>query len=1379
MPDDLGGRVPHPITAEAWGLHISRELDNTRRAYLAKPAFLIADARRERQTRNDYAKRELLELLQNAADAAAEAGGHGRVLLEARQDGLLAANTGAPFRTGGVDSLMTANLSDKPNRATALIGAKGLGFRALLNWTQEPFILSGALSIGFTADHALSCVEALAAQSDPLARELRRERNARAPILAFPHWGPAARQAFLERRPSLLRRADELRAEGFDTVVVAPFNDPAAFTHARQDLGDFRPELLLFVRALDEIELRAPGRSAQRWRKTQQSEDRFALELTEGDTTSRQSWICRYAAGELPEKLQEEGSARRFELAIGLRTDAPTRPQGLHAYFPTSVRVPLPALFHASLELSSNRKLFTESKANGHVLEELAKFYPESLEALADAGELDDALAPLKPLGDFPDLLAGFEEALYEAAEGRRLVRTFGGERLRASEARIGPDRYWSFLPPRLYPQVAVCGDQETRATLVRLGAPELRNQEILTTLRKAKLGLEERARVVAGVAAELPAAQHDRRLLIDSDGRPMRPNNVSFPPSAGAVRPTLPRWASARFLDRDLWVHLSQIMGGGTRERIRQLQAFGVEEYSLEGVVRSLVRRAEQSVRREPRRATRVRRELLGALFRLYVAEADPPRFPQLTVYVQSRAGEWRAANQVHLSDGYGLTGSIIQELYRHAPHLQLAPPGELGLPAEDPQLTAFAGWLGVHAFPREVGFKGADFEHELILSVLPETFDVTDKASHRVTRAQLRWGYGARCAGRTVEDLPGILANAPSEAVVAWLARDPRLQAAGYAFSLSFEAVPDGKQSFRSYSGPLPDPVRARLRDHPWLQAAGGGPVAPGETMLDPGRLGGLFARPAAPRPEFAERLQLEPPLWTSGLLNAGVATSLAALGERAIYRLLMRLPERSLEPEVVRALYLQVLSLEDFDPSRAPQEAAQFKTSGRVLVRQGGRHVWVPPAQAAYADRDSLPLVARDPLALIELPTRRNANDVLERFGVEPLSRREVQISVVDAEVASVAIAEPIARRYDAALPFIAALRRAVSQDKPSLRRLERLRLQVCSRLTVAIRFPGQEAEGPVPDWSHLLLGDDLYIVVRDDSPPADLIALAGEALADGLADLFELQGEGQFAKLLQADTDSLRSVLVRRALQNLPGEEVDALLAGIEKEPAAFTVDPAVLKAANGPRPSPAPSPQPPPAPAPPPPNANAKSSVPQTLVITPLPAGRPAAVRTSKVTLKVVGATPSLGGGPADPSRSTDAEDWAECFERSSGRFPLKVAHLVGAEAFGCDVLSFQSAADRDRFRAEGELKLVARFIEVKSGQVALTDNELRRARLHRSRYFIYRVAFHEGGRETATLTSLSDPANRREALQTRLHVNLDRTTASETFLLSAAGASAV
>lgn len=64
-----------------------------------------------------------------------------------------------------------------------------------------------------------------------------------------------------------MRRSAELRSEGYDTVVAAPFDEPKAHGKALEQLAEFRPDFLLFVDALDEIILEADDGTFRRWTK--------------------------------------------------------------------------------------------------------------------------------------------------------------------------------------------------------------------------------------------------------------------------------------------------------------------------------------------------------------------------------------------------------------------------------------------------------------------------------------------------------------------------------------------------------------------------------------------------------------------------------------------------------------------------------------------------------------------------------------------------------------------------------------------------------------------------------------------------------------------------------------------------------------------------------------------------------------------------------------------------------------------------------------------------------------------------------------------------------------------------------------------------------
>ncbi|GAG73110.1 unnamed protein product, partial [marine sediment metagenome] len=124
-----------------------------------------------------------------------------------------------------------------------------------------------------------------------------------------------------------------------------------------------------------------------------------------------------------------------------------------------------------------------------------------------------------------------------------------------------------------------------------------------------------------------------------------------------------------------------------------------------------------------------------------------------------------------------------------------------------------------------------------------------------------------------------------------------------------------------------------------------------------------------------------------------------------------------------------------------------------------------------------------------------------------------------------------------------------------------------------------------------------------------------------------------------------------------------------------------------------------------------------------------------------------------------------AENLALEFEREEGRFPLKVSHLRGTQAYGCDLLSFKSEGDRKVFEVSPDISLVLKFIEVKGrvsekGSVTLKGNELRAAQIYRDKYYIYRVYEDDENRGSFELIELSDPlGSEKEAVKIIYEVN--------------------
>ncbi|MEV0843417.1 hypothetical protein AB0I55_28215 [Actinocatenispora sera] len=248
--------------------------DAIRAAWADSPTRFREDANAEEDLYlGGYADRLLVELAQNAADAAARAGVPGRLRLRlvSTVDGgiaLSAANTGEPLTAAGIDALTSLRASAK--RDGAGIGRFGVGFAAVLAISDEPQLRSARGGVRFSAADTAAAI----ADVPHLAAEAR-HRGGRVPVLrlAWP--------------------VDAAPPDGYATEVVLPLRDDAALAEVRTRLADLDPALLLGLPQLSTVDI--DGRVVAR------ATDGADVLLT--DDGREQRWRTATAAGSVPADL--------------------------------------------------------------------------------------------------------------------------------------------------------------------------------------------------------------------------------------------------------------------------------------------------------------------------------------------------------------------------------------------------------------------------------------------------------------------------------------------------------------------------------------------------------------------------------------------------------------------------------------------------------------------------------------------------------------------------------------------------------------------------------------------------------------------------------------------------------------------------------------------------------------------------------------------------------------------------------------------------------------------------------------------------------------------------------------------------------------------
>ncbi|WP_433701930.1 sacsin N-terminal ATP-binding-like domain-containing protein [Nocardiopsis sp. CA-288880] len=236
--------MAEPVTASAVDPYNTAEL---RRRVLAAWADAPARFREDANAEEDFAlggyrDRVVVELAQNAADAARRAGVPGRLRLALDGLRLTAENTGSPLTPEGVESLATLRASTKRGEQGAT-GRFGVGFSAVAALSDDVTVDSGGAAVRFSAEAARGAVAELLAGGGAhadLADEVGR-RSGHVPMLRLPF--PA--------RPA---------APGdYDTVVTLLLRDDQVRVRVRELLGRTGEALLLALPGLAEVRVDVDG----------------------------------------------------------------------------------------------------------------------------------------------------------------------------------------------------------------------------------------------------------------------------------------------------------------------------------------------------------------------------------------------------------------------------------------------------------------------------------------------------------------------------------------------------------------------------------------------------------------------------------------------------------------------------------------------------------------------------------------------------------------------------------------------------------------------------------------------------------------------------------------------------------------------------------------------------------------------------------------------------------------------------------------------------------------------------------------------------------------------------------------------------------------
>lgn len=1093
---------------------VDEELIKVGQSYTTQILNMTGAYHREIESKKEYQGRQLLELLQNADDEAEEYEQPG-ILIRLEENRLIVANHGLPFTAQGILSLMYSNNSPKIKRQRK-IGYKGLGFRAILNWSDSIWIKSCAFSLEFSRTNAVEFLKNLMGNNPGLKEEIEKTGSGEYPIatLAAPKW----------------QLLDTSFTPGYDTYIVINFSSQEVRENIQDQINELGLEVALFLNNLKTIRLESPERNETIERLPPEKDNYEEVRLIDdqGKIKDSTSWRIFKETGELPDRLKTETTKQfEYDLRIAISKNMDDNINRLFCYFKTEVNLPFPAIIHGTFELDGNRNHLTETKINEFLLERLAELMTKTAKDITESQRSIswDAMKLLACKGELDDKLEkmGFHMKLIASIKTHKLIPVLSNKYMSADEKPIFYDIRLAELLNNVSPEFPELSlytqDTDIHALLQELEITTYKPEDLVKRLNKVSpnLDLEKRADLIILLVTNyencLKNVSTDKmpRLFVDDQGQVIGANTKALlPPEATTFQ--LPDMVKLVFISSDLAKHL-RVKASVRRNRAlaEKLTRFNIQEYSAAAVIGRIVANTNRAIRRIPIREEEYIQKMVEALFTIFNDKTNPDlKFPEkINARLFTRKEILRNANKLCFGSEYSV-GKIMDALYSGIDDtIFLAAKDKLGLGMKsDTEAVNFLKWVGVTEFPRIIGprlLKDQDYDsdyEDYVLRNLPYPYK-TDYGELYRSHEKLKNAKDGRSiiAVADIEGMSIILEKARFEDVIAWLHYDARIQGLFRdRHEPSESSLKLSLSGTRTYRNIMPRHISPyilwKLRSTLWIKTKTGKTVQPGKCCLSE-TLDGI-----SPIIEVPD-INLKDPAFKENridrkaieyVLNAvGVSEDLSTLPTETVYDILTSLENTDPEGGKAKAIYRLILKSknEEWDSTLQENEAhASFISEGKLLAKSDGKTAYQPVNQVYYVDNITFCREIMGKFLIAEIPRRSGKDRVKNIFGIRPLED-------IDFTLTSEPEVHPIntefSKHLEAFKPYVLVFRHGTSKFNTELNNLKRLKICLCKNIDAKFRFNNQEAELKVNPYEHIQPSGEntAYLLLsRDYKNMADL-------------------------------------------------------------------------------------------------------------------------------------------------------------------------------------------------------------------------------------------------------------------------------------------------
>ncbi len=328
--------------------------ENKIKKYVEDYPEMVAEYQRELETIKGYNGRQILELLQNCDDQSAK---EVKITVDTNNNLFSVENDGISFSLEGYRSLFIANLSSKVDKQK-YIGNKGLGFRSIINWSNQLEIISNNISL--TYSNKLTNDFFNDTFDDQVRSKIRSEFNK----------GQKEVPVALLSLPNVI----EFGVHDFATKIQINYKKNEEY-HILDQLNVIDTDSLLFLNNIRKIKIEIDN-EVKEYAKTAEESDEINNIIITKKTINNVNWKVYALEGKIDQDFieSEDDKETNFQIKIAIADNFIKPNPYLFSFFSTNIKFDQEYILHATFELDSTRNQIVNSEKNKFLLKKIVEF---------------------------------------------------------------------------------------------------------------------------------------------------------------------------------------------------------------------------------------------------------------------------------------------------------------------------------------------------------------------------------------------------------------------------------------------------------------------------------------------------------------------------------------------------------------------------------------------------------------------------------------------------------------------------------------------------------------------------------------------------------------------------------------------------------------------------------------------------------------------------------------------------------------------------------------------------------------------------------------------------------------------------------------------